>query len=54
MWRASGDIELPLTYRYAPGEPLDGVTVHVPLSALNQMSDDGFDWNVPGLLDEIA
>ncbi|MET0908632.1 MAG: ATP-dependent RNA helicase HrpA, partial [Ilumatobacteraceae bacterium] len=49
-----GNIELPLTYRYAPGEPLDGVTVHIPLSALNQIGDDGFDWNVPGHRDEIA
>ena len=23
-------IELPLTYKYGPGEPLDGVTAHVP------------------------
>jgi ATP-dependent helicase HrpA len=41
-------IELPLTYRFAPGEPLDGVTVHVPLSGLNQVSGDGFDWQIPG------
>ncbi len=41
-------IELPLTYRFAPGEPLDGVTVHVPLSGLNQVSADGFDWQIPG------
>jgi ATP-dependent helicase HrpA len=41
-------IELPLTYRYGPGEPLDGVTVHVPLSGLNQVSPDGFDWQIPG------
>ena len=57
VWRQptrGGDIELPLTYRYAPGEPLDGVTVHVPLSALNQITDDGFDWNVSGHHQEIA
>ena len=53
VWR-QGDIELPLTYRYAPGEPLDGVTVHLPLSALNQVTDAGFDRNVPGLRDEIV
>ncbi len=41
-------LELPLTYRYSPGEPLDGVTVHVPLSALNQIDDPHFDWQVPG------
>ena len=53
VWR-QGDIELPLTYRYAPGEPLDGVTIHLPLSALNQVTDAGFDRNVPGLRDEIV
>ncbi len=53
VWR-QGDIELPLTYRYAPGEPLDGVTIHLPLAALNQLTDEGFDRNVPGLRDELA
>ncbi|MFK8026167.1 MAG: ATP-dependent RNA helicase HrpA [Ilumatobacter sp.] len=53
VWR-QGDIELPLTYRYAPGEPLDGVTVHLPLNGLNQLSDDGFDWQVPGHRDEVV
>ena len=47
VWQ-QGDLELPLTYRYAPGEPLDGVTVHVPLAWLNQVSPDGFDWQIPG------
>ncbi len=46
--RRDTTIELPLTYRFAPGEPLDGVTVHVPLSGLNQVSADGFDWQIPG------
>ncbi|MEM9515943.1 MAG: ATP-dependent RNA helicase HrpA [Actinomycetota bacterium] len=41
-------IELPLTYRYAPDEPLDGVTVHIPVSSLNQLRDPHFDWQVPG------
>ena len=51
VWREQhGDsvIELPLTYKFAPGEPLDGVTVHVPLAGLNQVTGDGFGWNVPG------
>ena len=39
---------MPLTYKYGPGEPLDGVTVHVPLSGLNQVTPDGFDWQIPG------
>ena len=46
-WR-HGDLVLPLSYRFDPGGPLDGVSVHVPLTALNQVTDDGFDWQVPG------
>ncbi len=52
VWR-QGDLELPLTYRYAPGEPLDGVTVHLPLSALNQVDDVGFDWQIRGHREEV-
>jgi len=52
IWR-QGDIELPLTYRYAPGEPLDGVTVHIPLSALNQVEPTGFDWQIAGHRGEV-
>jgi len=47
-------IELPLTYRYGPGEPLDGVTAHVPLSALNQVTPEGFDWQIPGHRPEVV
>ncbi len=30
------------------------MTVHVPISVLNRVVPDGFDWMVPGLLDELA
>ncbi len=53
VWR-QGDLELALTYRFAPGEPLDGVTVHLPLTALNQVSDLGFDWQIPGYRDDLV
>ena len=53
VWRR-GDLELPLTYRLAPGEPLDGVTVHIPLAMLNQVDDVGFDWQIPGYRDELV
>ena len=52
--RGATAIELPLTYRFAPGEPLDGVTVHVPLTGLNQVSGDGFDWQIPGHRAELV
>ena len=54
QWRGDTAIELPLTYRFAPGEPLDGVTVHVPLAGLNQVRSDGFDWQIPGHRAELV
>ena len=53
-WTVSDDLSLPLRYRFEPGRPLDGVTVTIPLLALNQVPDDGFDWHVPGFRRELA
>jgi ATP-dependent RNA helicase HrpA len=50
-WR-QGDLVLPLSYRL--GGPLDGVSVHVPLTALNRVTDDGFDWQIPGHRRELV
>ncbi|WP_372670978.1 ATP-dependent RNA helicase HrpA [Amycolatopsis kentuckyensis] len=44
----------PLTYQFEPGADADGVTVHVPLPVLNQVTPDGFDWQVPGLRTELV
>ena len=52
-WR-QGDLELRLTYRFEPGAPDDGVTVHVPLAALGAVRDLGFDWLVPALREELV
>ncbi|NTV38675.1 MAG: DUF3418 domain-containing protein, partial [Demequinaceae bacterium] len=49
-----GDLTLPVTYQFAPGDDADGVTVHVPLAVLPRVSEDGFDWLVPGLLAELT
>ncbi|MFE5309461.1 ATP-dependent RNA helicase HrpA [Isoptericola sp. NPDC056605] len=49
-----GEVTLPLTYQFQPGAAADGVTVHVPLSILNRVAPEGFDWMVPGLLDELC
>lgn len=46
-------IRLRLSYIYDPSNPLDGVTVHVPLYALSRLTSEEFTWNVPGLLDEL-
>jgi ATP-dependent helicase HrpA len=47
-------LDVPLTYRFAPGEPLDGVTLRVPLTALNQVTYDGLDWQIPGYRGELV
>ncbi|MGX1701916.1 ATP-dependent RNA helicase HrpA [Microbacterium sp. NPDC055357] len=52
-WR-QGDQVLSLAYRFEPGAPDDGVTVIVPLALLAQLRPDGFDWQVPGLRDELV
>ncbi len=49
-----GDVTLPLTYQFSPGTDADGMTVHVPLSVLPRVSPSGFDWMVPGMLDELC
>lgn len=41
-----------LEYELDPGAEADGVTVTVPLAALNQLGPEPFDWLVPGLLRE--
>ncbi len=52
-WR-HGDLELPLTYQFEPGTADDGVTVHVPLPVLGRVGPEGFDWQVPGLREELV
>ena len=39
---------LPLAYRFAPGHPLDGLTLTVPLALLNQIDAARLSWLVPG------
>ena len=52
-WEQDG-LRLPLTYQFEPGTAADGVTVHVPVEVLNRLQDNGFDWQVPGLRQELA
>lgn len=47
------DQVLTLTYRFEPGAPDDGVNVLVPLPLLAALDPTGFDWQVPGLRDEL-
>ena len=52
-WR-QGDSTFPLTYAFEPGSEHDGVTVHIPLAALPQVRDVGFDWLVPAFREELV
>ncbi len=45
-------IEMALTYHFEPGSVRDGVTLAVPLYALNQVSMNRCEWLVPGMLKE--
>ena len=49
-----GDQRLKLSYRFEPGSDEDGVTVQVPLALVARLSPAGFDWQVPGLRDELV
>ncbi len=43
---------LRLEYRFVPGDPADGVTLHVPLAFVNAVLGARCEWLVPGLLAE--
>jgi ATP-dependent helicase HrpA len=47
-------VEMGLSYHFEPGAPRDGVTLAVPLFALNQVSAERAEWLVPGMLKEKA
>jgi ATP-dependent helicase HrpA len=53
VWR-SGDVDLPVTYRFEPGAADDGVTVYVPLNVLARLGGTDFSWQVPALREELV
>jgi ATP-dependent helicase HrpA len=53
VWR-QGKLRFKLTYQFEPGADADGVTVHIPLAVLNQVEPEGFDWQIPGLREELV
>ncbi|MFF2653030.1 ATP-dependent RNA helicase HrpA [Streptomyces sp. NPDC058045] len=52
-WR-QGALTFRVTYQFEPGADADGVTVHLPLQVLNQVTGEGFDWQIPGLREEVV
>ncbi|MGX0937152.1 ATP-dependent RNA helicase HrpA [Cupriavidus metallidurans] len=45
-------IDMALTYHFEPGSHRDGVTLTVPLYALNQVRPERTEWLVPGMIKE--
>ncbi|NJQ03560.1 ATP-dependent RNA helicase HrpA [Streptomyces zingiberis] len=52
-WRQR-NLKFRVTYQFEPGADADGVTVHIPLQVLNQVTPEGFDWQIPGLREELV
>ena len=52
-WVQDG-LALDVSYVYDPGDPSDGVTVHIPLTVLNRVVEEGFDWHIPGRRHELV
>jgi ATP-dependent helicase HrpA len=45
-----GGVDCAAHYLHAPGDAKDGVTVDLPIYALNQVNEERCDWLVPGML----
>jgi ATP-dependent RNA helicase HrpA len=52
-WQVDGQ-RLRLSYQFEPGTEADGVTVQIPLPVLNQVDSAGFDWQIPGLREDLV
>lgn len=48
-----GSLALPLSYHFSPGDIDDGVSVTIPISLLNQVQNQGFDWLIPAMRYEL-
>ena len=46
-----GGVDCAATYLHEPGDARDGLTVTVPIYALNQVSEERTDWLVPGMIE---
>ena len=53
VWRYR-NLDLRLSYEFAPGSDADGVTVRIPLPVLDQIDPAPFEWQVRGLRQETV
>ncbi|MAD93014.1 MAG: hypothetical protein CMP85_04210, partial [Gammaproteobacteria bacterium] len=49
-----GGLQLPLSYRFAPGQNDDGITVTIPAGVLQTISAQSLEWSVPGMLPAVV
>ena len=42
-----------MSYAFTPGSSRDGVTLSIPIEVLERVSDEGTDWLVPGMREEL-
>ena len=52
IWQ-QGNLSFALSYHFTPGDIDDGVSVNIPLGILNQVQEQGFDWQIPALRYEL-
>ena len=52
LWQ-QGNLTLPLTYHFTPGDIDDGISVMIPLGILNQVQNIAFDWLIPAMREEL-
>ena len=45
-----GSMEIPIEYRFTPGEKNDGATIRLPVEGVGQLDDVQTGWLVPGLM----
>jgi len=50
----TGDLEISLDYEFDQTATNDGVTLTVPVSLLDRIDAQRYDWNVPGLREELV
>lgn len=52
VWH-QGNLTLPLSYHFTPGDIDDGISLHLPVGILNQIENRDFDWLIPALRLEL-
>jgi ATP-dependent helicase HrpA len=53
-WAAADDVVVPLHYNWEHGAEDDGVCADVPLAQVDRLAEEGLEWQVPGLRQELV